>query len=86
MDGTEITESIGPQDPGETLQSSFLIHYVHVDCVGSDIRLELAHPGSLMQRLLQKGISVKAEESPSPGEGWMRAFSWHPMLLLQGYN
>lgn len=86
MDGTEITESIGPQDTGETLQSPFLIHYVHVGYVGSDIRLELAHPGSLMQRVLQKGISLKVEESPSPGEGWMRAFSWHPMLLLQGYN
>lgn len=85
MDGTEITESIGPQDTGETLQSPFLIHYVHCGYVGSDLRLELAHPGSLMQRVLQKGISVKVEESPSPGERW-RAFSWHPMLLLQGYN
>lgn len=86
MDGTDITESIGPQDTGETLQSSFFFlknHYVHV---GSDIRIELAHPGSLMQRVLQKGISVKVVESPSPEEGGMRAFSWHPMLLLQGYK
>uniref|UniRef100_A0A3B4TY91 Uncharacterized protein n=1 Tax=Seriola dumerili TaxID=41447 RepID=A0A3B4TY91_SERDU len=41
MDGTEITESVGPQDTGETLRCSFLIHYVHVGSVGSDIRLEL---------------------------------------------
>lgn len=56
MDGTEITESIGPQDTGETLQSSFLIHYVHAGSAGNDIRLEVAHPGSLMQRLLQKAF------------------------------
>lgn len=86
MDGTEITESIGPQDTGEILKTPFLIHYVHVGYIGTDTRLELAHPGSLMQGVLQKGISAKVEESPSPGEGWMRAFSWHPMLLLQGYN
>lgn len=30
MDGTEITESIGPQDTGETLQPPFVIKYVHV--------------------------------------------------------
>lgn len=53
MDGTEITESIGPQDTGETLQSPFLIHYVNTDSVGSDIKLEVAHPASLMQRVLQ---------------------------------
>ena len=53
MDGTEITESIGPQDTGETLQSTFLIHYVNVGYVGSDIRLELAHQGSLLQSVLR---------------------------------
>lgn len=56
MDGTEITESIGPQDTGETLQPPFLIHYVHADSVGNDIRLEVAHPGSLMQRVLQRSF------------------------------
>lgn len=35
MDGTEVTESIGPQDTGETLSSSsFLIYYVRVGWFG----------------------------------------------------
>lgn len=29
MDGTEITESIGPQDTGEDLQSPFYPFYTH---------------------------------------------------------
>ena len=37
MDGTEITESIGPQDTGETSQSPLLIHYVHVGSIGGAI-------------------------------------------------
>lgn len=34
MDGTEITESIDPQDTGETL---FLIFYIHIGFTESDI-------------------------------------------------
>lgn len=46
MDGTELTESIGPQDTGEALRSAFLFI---VNNEGSDVRLELAHQGTLMQ-------------------------------------
>lgn len=69
MDGTEITESIGAQDTGETsLFYFFLIHYVHVGSVGSNRRLELStsrqpHAGSASE-----DISVKVKESPSPGK------------------
>lgn len=46
MDGTEITESIGPQDTGKTLKFPFFIHYVHTGLVKIDIRMEPAHPGA----------------------------------------
>lgn len=47
MDGTEITESIGPQDTGETLKFPFFfIHYVHTGLVNIDIRMEPAHLGA----------------------------------------
>lgn len=65
MDGTEITESIGPQDTGETAIPPFLVQYVHAGYVESDIRIGLAHPGRLMQRVLQKSISIKVVKSLS---------------------
>lgn len=70
MDGTEITESIDPQETGETL---FLIFFIHIGFTESDIRFELAPQVASCSAL--KGMLVKVDESPCPGEGWMRAFS-----------
>lgn len=85
MDGTEITESIGPQDTGETAQPLFFDPlctcwvywewYQIWTCTSRQPRAESS----------SEVVSVVVEETPSPG-GWMRAFSWHSMLLLQGYN
>lgn len=35
MDGTELTESLDPQDTGESLK--FFIHYMHIGFTGSEI-------------------------------------------------
>lgn len=81
MDGTEITESTGLQDTGESPRNLF----AHA-CgdVRSCIRLELALPGSFMQRLLQMAISVKVKESPSPGERMDESFFLAPYVSTSG--
>lgn len=56
MDGTEITESIGPQDTGEALQTPFFIHNVHFGYIESHIRLELAHLTAVCRECLKRSF------------------------------
>lgn len=70
MDGTEIAESMGPQDTGKALELPFS-HCRRVCCVCSDVRLERAHPGALMQSASEgcfsKGsLSLLQKDGPEP--------------------
>lgn len=87
MDGTEITESIGPQDTGETSHFPFFdplcTHwlcrewYMTWTCSSRRPHAESASNGYFSRG---RGVSLS----------WRRMdesfFFWHPMLLLQDYN
>lgn len=64
MDGTEVAESIGPLDTGETLKLLFFfIHYVRVGHVASDVRTQPAHPAAASRKVsfLSKVPPLKEE-------------------------
>lgn len=70
MDGTEIAESMGPQDTGKAVDLP-LGHRRRVRCVCSDVRLERAHRGALMQSAskgdFSKGsLSLLQKDGPEP--------------------
>lgn len=62
MDGTEIKESIGPQDTGETLQSRFL-YPLCTRNVRSDMEDFLLIKSTSCRGVCLKRVSVKVEGS-----------------------
>lgn len=72
MDSTEIAESIGPLDTGETIK--LLFYYVHVGHVVSDVRMQPAHPAIVSRKVVFFSPTTEAV---------LRVFSWHLLPLLQ---
>lgn len=79
MDGTEIAESMGPQDTGKALDLPSS-HCRRVCCVCSDGDLNVLIE-ALSCRVHQRGVSVKVVFLSS--RKMAQSLFWHPLLQLQ---